>query len=298
MVCAFVRAASVALVVFLILAPILSAQEGSRSTPPPSPTGAEDVGPLEVTYFLTESGARDPLATLRPSEAFDLFTTFTTNDPGSYRISVTSGSTSRNLTWSANLSVEPTIRLPLIAPASDTPNFTVVADVLVERANGTNVTRLASDTISLTVPVVTPAPTGDPTTTPRPPTPVWVWALAAVVLLAVVPFAVQKARKRQVKVAPRSRTLSELQVEDKAEKASPKRAAEVEAARQEVAAREAERLAQRESSILDAKRNDILRSIELMKQRHERGELTAFQFQKLKEKKEAQLAELERQGGA
>lgn len=275
------------LVPALLLALLIVTPSAVAKTPP---EGTVAVGPVDVSYFLTRSGESEHVGILYPSELVEVHADLASNRNGTYRVTLSADGASANATMAANLSMIPAVTLPLIAPDSAVGAHDFVVDVLVESFNGTNVTREAFGTITLSVVVVAPQPPGL--------LPTWAWFVIGAAVLAAGGFAVQRARKRQVRVAPRSRTLQELQVEDKAEKVSPKRQAEVEAARQEVETREAERLAVRENSILDAKRNDILRSIELMKQRHERGELTAFQYQKLKEKKEAQLAELERGGGA
>ena len=215
-------------------------------------------------------------------------------DNGTYRVAIARLGETANVTGTATPGADPlanSVTTTFVAhgPAGDT----VIALFAAEVHRLDNGTAAYIDRGNLEVSFAIIAPTPPPVTG----FPAWAWYVVGALVLLIALVVVQKARKRQVRVAPRSRTLQELQVEDKAEKTSARRAAEVEAARQEVEAREAERLAQRENSIVDAKRQDILRSIELMKQRRERGELTEFQFQKLKEKKEAQLAELDRQGG-
>ncbi|MGQ0536993.1 MAG: hypothetical protein ACT4PT_13100 [Methanobacteriota archaeon] len=97
-------------------------------------------------------------------------------------------------------------------------------------------------------------------------------------------------RRRRPRVKPRSRALREVAAETAAPEAQAK-----------VAVEEAARVKDREHSILEAKRADILRSIELSRGRLSRGEITEHVFNQIEARKrqalEAVDAEIRQKGG-
>ncbi|HLE96732.1 MAG TPA: hypothetical protein VI997_05110 [Candidatus Thermoplasmatota archaeon] len=287
------RALATVLVSVLFL-PTLAAQ----------PTDSTVVGPVEASWWIGAAGSEGPASNVTPGAEMALHVTGRALGNGTYRVAVDDIRIASGVLVAA-LAIDPppttaafsnatgpaTVAVAFAAPSlPGTASVTVTLVVLENATALQNATEVARKEVASTFLVVAPAPP------PAPGVPVWVWAIGTVVVLGAG-AAVLRFRKRQVKVAPRSRTLQELEVETKAEKARPKDAATIAAEYEAVQKKEAERLATREASILDAKRADIRKSIDLARQRHERGELSAFQFQKLKENKEKQLAELERQGG-
>lgn len=100
-------------------------------------------------------------------------------------------------------------------------------------------------------------------------------------------------RKRQVKAAPRSSALQQMELEKRIEKA--KAPEEVEALKEEAAAAERERAVSREAQIVEAKIRDVRTGLDRLKQRLDAGQLTRLQYDKMREKREAELEALERE---
>lgn len=128
---------------------------------------------------------------------------------------------------------------------------------------------------------------------PGPPVPLYL-AAAVLVLLLVAALVLLKRRPRQIKAAPRSRTLQELEEEDRAARS---------AKRTPVTAPErAEPEVHPQVKILEARAKDVKRLIGLAKERHEMGQITEHQFKMIRDKKEAELErihqEIEELGGS
>ncbi|HWG90170.1 MAG TPA: hypothetical protein VNZ52_04895, partial [Candidatus Thermoplasmatota archaeon] len=109
------------------------------------------------------------------------------------------------------------------------------------------------------------------------------------------------ARRKKPTAAPRSQTLQRIEMErqierlEKKAEEDPEAAAQVEALKQEQREQELVRQKSRERMIVEAKRDDALKSIDLLKKRREAGQLTELQFNKMMEKKTEQLEALERE---
>lgn len=110
---------------------------------------------------------------------------------------------------------------------------------------------------------------------------------AAAVVLGGAAFAV--ARARRPKARPKSETLQRIEMEKQLE--SARTVEEKQAIREEIKAVEAGKSRARDLQILEAKRADVERTIDLLKKRHDAGQLTRLQYEKMVEKK---LDELDR----
>lgn len=110
---------------------------------------------------------------------------------------------------------------------------------------------------------------------------------AAALVIGGAAYAVARARKP--KARPKSETLQRIEMEKQLE--SAKTVEEKQAIREEIKAVEAEKSRARDLQILEAKRADVERTIDLLKKRHDAGQLTRLQYEKMVEKK---LDELDR----
>jgi len=157
----------------------------------------------------------------------------------------------------------------------------------------TNGTLVALQTANVTGEVVVataevPAPpAGIPTT--------WIIAGAAVLVVGAAAGAFgmrQRAIRRRMNEGPRrSQVMRELELEKRMEKAkAPEHVAEI---KQEIRQAEQVREKRRELQILEARRADALKTIDLLRRRHESGGLTKLQFDNMVAKKQADLVRIE-----
>ena len=177
------------------------------------------------------------------------------------------------------------------ADAADGPaayRFTV--DYFEEGPNGT--IPLATLSGQGSVAVVVPAPPEAPGV----PLPVLVGGGAAVVVGAgAAILAMRRRRERELmNAAPRrSQVMRELELErqlEKVEEKEPERAQEI---KQEIRAQEQVREKRRELQILEAKRADVLKTMDLLQKRHQAGGLTKLQYDNMVAKKQADLQRIE-----
>lgn len=163
--------------------------------------------------------------------------------------------------------------------------FTV--DVLAEHTDG-NVTFVGRGGSEGTLAVASAAAPAPPAGLPTS----WLLGGAAVLLLAAGAGAWalrERGQRRRMRGETRSRALREAQMEERARR-KPEQAAVIQ---QEIRAEEKVRERRRDLQILDAKRADALRSIELLRKRHESGGLTKLQHDNMVGKKRADLARIE-----
>lgn len=170
-------------------------------------------------------------------------------------------------------------------PAMAQYSFTATLQQATE--NGTVVleTVTGGGIITVTDATVAPAPPGGLPTS-------WLVGGAAVVLVAAGAGAVmarQRAQRRKMRGSTRSQALREVELEERARK-RPEEAAVVQ---QEIRAQEKVKEKRRDLQILEAKRADVLKSIELLRKRHESGGLTKLQFDNMVAKRQADLARVE-----
>lgn len=99
----------------------------------------------------------------------------------------------------------------------------------------------------------------------------------------------RRERARMNSGPRRSQALREVELERQA----VKRPQEVEAVQQEIRQQEVVREKRRELQILEAKRADVLKSIDLLKKRHETGALSKLQLDNMVAKKQADLVRIE-----
>lgn len=171
----------------------------------------------------------------------------------------------------------------LAANATGTASWTVNATILETVGNETTV--LGSGERTFTVAILAPAPpAGLPTS--------WLvgGALAVLVLAGAGAFAARsRAQRRKMRGATRSQALREIELEE----ATRKRPAEAAVVQQELREQEKVREKSRDLQILEAKRADALKSMELLKKRHESGGLTKLQYDNMVAKKRADLERIE-----
>jgi hypothetical protein len=177
-----------------------------------------------------------------------------------------------------------------VAPA-DAGNASYQLSVAV-LDNGTQVAQ-ANATGSVAVQaVVAPAPA------PGVPTSWYVGGgLAALVVLgAVVVGLRQHSVRRKMNEGPkRSQVMREMEMEkelQRAQQKDPERAAEIKA---EIRQQEQVREQRRELQILEAKRADVLKTMDLLRKRHEAGGLTKLQYDTMLAKRQADLERIERE---
>lgn len=137
-----------------------------------------------------------------------------------------------------------------------------------------------------------PLPPVGPTTSPL------LWTGLALMLLGVLVVggfaAKRRADRRRMNAAPkRSQVMRDMELERKLERAKEKDPDQAQVIQQEIRAQEHVREKRRELQILEAKRADALKTIDLLRKRHEAGGLTKLQFDNMVAKKQADLARIE-----
>jgi hypothetical protein len=102
----------------------------------------------------------------------------------------------------------------------------------------------------------------------------------------------QRAIKRRMNEGPRrSQVMREMELEHKLEKAKdPEQVQEI---KQELRAQESVREKRRELQILEAKKADAMKTLDLLRKRHETGGLTKLQYENMAGKKRADLEKIE-----
>ena len=194
-----------------------------------------------------------------------------------------------------------TVRVPYTENAS-TAEMLVTIGYAVFEGNETASRRLYAAQAPLSITV--PAP---PAEDDRIPTGVWIGA--GVVLLAAVALggvaAKRRADRRRMNEGPRrSQVMREMELEQKLEKAKQKDPEQAAVIQQEIRQQEQVREKRRELQILEAKRVDALKTIDLLRKRHEAGGLTKLQYDNMVAKKqqdlqriEAEIAQMEAEDG-
>ena len=137
---------------------------------------------------------------------------------------------------------------------------------------------------AVTVVAPAPPPTGLPTS--------WLVGGAAVVLVAAgagVLVARQRSQRRKMRGQTRSQALREVELEERAQK-RPEEAAAIQA---ELRQQEKVKEKRRDLQILEAKRADVHKTLDLLKKRHEAGGLTKLQYDNMVAKKQQDLARIE-----
>lgn len=125
------------------------------------------------------------------------------------------------------------------------------------------------------------------------------WLIAGLAVLAVAGgglaiLARQRAVKRRMNEGPRrSQVMREMGLEKQLEKAKAKDPEAAVAIQQEIRQAEKVRETRRELQILEAKKADALKTLDLLKKRHEAGALTKLQYDNMAAKKRADLERIE-----
>jgi hypothetical protein len=118
---------------------------------------------------------------------------------------------------------------------------------------------------------------------------------ALLVVLGVVVYGLrQRSVRRRMNEGPRrSQVMREMALEQELTRAKdPERAAEIKA---EIRQQEQVREKRRELQILEAKRADVLKTMDLLRKRHEAGGLTKHQYDTMLAKRQADLERIERE---
>lgn len=126
--------------------------------------------------------------------------------------------------------------------------------------------------------------------------PLWIVAgLALLGVLVVGGFAAKRsAERRRMNAAPRrSQVMRDLELERKLERAEERDPGQAAVIKQEIRQQEQVREKRRELQILEAKRADALKTIDLLKKRHEAGGLTKLQYDNMVAKKQQDLQRIE-----
>ncbi|HUR70328.1 MAG TPA: DUF4200 domain-containing protein [Candidatus Thermoplasmatota archaeon] len=148
-----------------------------------------------------------------------------------------------------------------------------------------------SGTFTVDVGALVPVPTA-----PAPGIPsAYLWGGAALLLVGAIVVGVsvrqRNIRRRMNDNRKRSVVMRELELEKKLEKAKdPEQVQEI---KQEIRAQESVREKRRELQILEAKRADAQKTLDLLKKRHESGGLTKLQYDNMAAKKQADLARID-----
>jgi hypothetical protein len=122
-------------------------------------------------------------------------------------------------------------------------------------------------------------------------TPPLLVAGGAVLLVAVALGAYglrQRNLRRRMRGRTRSSTLQQLEREEAARKPE-----QVQRVQQEIRQEEQVRSRRRELQILDAKRADAQKGLEMLKKRHEMGALSKLQYGQMSAKRQAELSKIE-----
>jgi hypothetical protein len=135
-----------------------------------------------------------------------------------------------------------------------------------------------------------------PTPAPLVPTPYLVGG--GVVLLVAVAIGAYAVRERNLKrrmqgEKRRSQVMREMELEKELERVEEKQPEKAAAIKQEIRQQEVVREKRRELQILEAKRADVLKNMDLLRKRHEMGGLSKLQFDNMIKKREADLAKIE-----
>jgi len=130
--------------------------------------------------------------------------------------------------------------------------------------------------------------------------------VAVLLVAAVAGYSIRQrnVRRRMNEGPKRSQVMREVELERKLEKAAqkdPEQAAQIKA---EIRQQEQVREKRREVQILEAKRADVLKTMDLLRKRHEAGGLSKLQYDNMLAKKkadleriEAEIAQMESEGG-
>jgi ribosomal protein S16 len=248
-------------------------REGFEVRKPAPPPSEEDV---EVDVTARDGQSISELGTLNPNEQVILDAEITLPERERTEWNV-SASVTINGTQVAEAqqqrSQSGTFSFPLQATApSEEGDVDLAWEVVVEyRDSGEDTwnevtTRSEQATVAVEQPTVEPGP-GIP----------WLWILVGAAVLVGGGAGAYYLFKppEQIKGEPRSQALQDLEGEDAA------------------AAETDEPEVHPQVKILEARAEDLRRMIELARERHEEGEITEHQFEQIKERKEAELEEVE-----
>ena len=181
------------------------------------------------------------------------------------------------------------VEVPIERFANVSGDLSVEYNATVTLTDGNATTTLfAVGTYRVAAPAEAPAP--------APTLPRGAYIAGALVLLGVLVAGVvvgrQRAQRRRMNEGPRrSQVMRELELEQKLEKAKdPEQVQEI---KQEIRQQEHVREKRRELQILEAKRADALKTLDLLKKRHEAGGLTKLQYDNMVAKKRGDLQKIE-----
>lgn len=282
----------VALVALLLLAPVALAQA------PPVPAGAYPVG--EPTILYSWVGTRDqaelelngtqgtlwfaleaPNATSNATSRTYLLN-FTNEDLAlANRTLVLEAAKANDAGWAIH-------SLPFTTGKSGDNAYWSFDYAVYETVDG-NATLLRQGAASLSVYVVAPD-------APVAPNYLLIGGgLALLGVLAAGGLAYRRsAERRRMNAAPRrSQVMREMELEKQLERAAEKDPEQAAVIKAEIREQEQVRETRREMQILLAKRADALKTLDLLRKRHEAGGLTKLQYDNMAAKKQADLAKID-----
>lgn len=305
------RVLSVALVALLLAAPFASAS-GSY---PPEDAPRTQVGPTTLAHWVGEPPSAllgQPGATMEATRGENATLHFGLDKPNATSENASNGSiayfvafvnvTSDDLGLNESLLIRTDARLSLVWDFNATefvvpesaPNdakYRLTVELYEERDGNATLLGNATDEGTLTILSAE---------IPVPPTglPAWALPLGLLLLLGVLVFggltAKRRADRRRMNAAPRrSQVMRDMELERKLERAQQKDPEQAHVIKQELRAQEQVREKRREVQILEAKRADALKTIDLLKKRHEAGGLTKLQYDNMVAKKQIDLQRIE-----
>lgn len=273
--------AALALAALLIASPLALAQEG-KPVIPPADAAEVVVGNYTLTYWTTPAGVE-----LAPGGNGSLY--FQLSAANNTTITGVNATLTSGMLAFANASIS---FVPETANATTTffgSIFNVSALAEGNASYSFNVTTnetslLGEGLVPIATVVVAPVAPLFPTS--------YYWIGGGVLLLAIALGAYsarQRAVKKRMRGRTRSSTMQELELEERAEK-KPEQAAQI---KQEIRAQETVREKRRELQILEAKRADVHKNMDLLKKRHDMGGLSKLQYDNMIAKRKAELAKIE-----
>jgi hypothetical protein len=128
---------------------------------------------------------------------------------------------------------------------------------------------------------------------PAPAVPTWGYALGAVLLVLVAGVVAYSVRERSLRRRMRGATRSQALREEQLEQIAEKRPEQAAAIHQEIRQQEQVREKRRELQILEAKRADVVKGMDLLKKRLDLGALSKLQYDSMLAKRQAELERID-----
>jgi hypothetical protein len=284
---------ALALVALLLGAPLAAAQATNTTTPgaPPPQASTAFSGNVTARYWVLPEGA------LAPGANGTLHFLVQANGTPMGAINYTLNASAlafANRTGThapAPNATNASFSIPFSIPSNASGNASYGFTLTVHGAGENATAILATLSGAGDVQVQAPAPVA----APRIPTS---WLIGGGILLLVAvaagAYSVRERRLRaRMRGQARSQVMREMELEQKLEKARAKDPGQAAAIQQEIRQQETVREKRRELQILEAKRADVLKNMDLLRKRHETGGLSKLQFDNMMAKRQADLSKIE-----